>query len=286
MPFSTARRSGSPKTRAPSRARSRPAVRRQDGRHRRRRPPAPARASRLHHLPGQRVGVDQHCAELPQARRQPRTSPRRCRPSTRSSAPHQTKLNRWQMTAESPESRATVYTTLAAGSGVPPRNGGQAVPVHHRAARTGDEDAARALVAGAAPGIPRRPAPLLRVRARPGPGRPAVQRRRRAVRHRGHPHAGGAAEAGDRARRRRPQRRRPPSSCAISAAFSWVPAAWCAPIPNRCPGRWSSRLWCGAAGCGSARCRCRTPWPGGWRTICAPRAMSWPKPVTRRRLLS
>ena len=29
----------------------------------------------------------------------------------------------------------------------------------------------------------------------------------------------------------------------------------------------------------------RTRRPAGWRTSCAPRAMSWPKPVMRRRLL-
>ena len=43
---------------------------------------------------------------------------------------------------------------------------------------------------------------------------------------------------------------------------------------------------CGAAGCAFARCPSSTPSPGGSRTICAPRGMSWPKPVTRRRLLS
>lgn len=49
---------------------------------------------------------------------------------------------------------------------------------------------------------------------------------------------------------------------------------------------WTVPRWCSAAGCGSAPSPCRMRRPVGWKMTCAPRAMSWRKPPTGRRLQS
>ena len=182
-----------------------------------------------------------------------------------------------------PESRATVYTTLAAGPGVPARNRGQAVPVHHRPAPHRRRGRRPHRPGRAAPGIPRRPAPLLRVRAR---ARPDVQRSN----DDGEP----SGTAGIPMLEALLKRETAPGVADLSDVTAVV-VRYFGGILLGAGGlvRAYSESVSGGPGPRAARAaapasdllgrRCRTRRRAGWRTTCAPRATSWRKPAMRRR---